>query len=506
MNAPDPSTSLNPSPGYTPTTPRYPPTSPMHRLNLPTIPFLNPRASYTPTTSPTSLNRSDLPTMPSLNPSPRYSPTIPRYSPTSPRYRSDLPTIPSLNSILRETPTIPSHRSGALTLPSLNPSLRYHPTTPSYDPVGPRHRRALSSLAYSPNPPLPTKDKYISDLKPLLESFTCSLCLEAYSEEHFPVRLPKCGHVYGDYCIVEWFESNHENANTCPLCRGLLFESEFVDEDEHSGIIIPPADEDHALVEEGSYANLGRDDNHAIHEQEVEPELEHEVEDDATNRQQDEDHTIIAEDEENANDLLLRPSGNLSPDPLEQLRLNLWQTAEFQDSHEAQSEAADTDANNEWLDTSERQENRAREGQRAWDRACTRYLETRRTVPSDLMGPRLRAIVMPSDEEQRQRLQQDEDEGHYSPFPHDDCDCYGCWQRSRDIEDEETRHRATLQEYEEYEEEEEEQEQDEDEEEDDEEEEEGEENLSDDEFMADTPYPYDLDNDYDPDEDMPDYS
>jgi hypothetical protein len=72
-----------------------------------------------------------------------------------------------------------------------------------------------------------TKDLFISALEPLM----CSLCLEPYSTTHMPIQLPDCGHIFGDYCLVNAIETDIKNNNRCPLCRKELFEQEDFDED-----------------------------------------------------------------------------------------------------------------------------------------------------------------------------------------------------------------------------------------------------------------------------------
>lgn len=65
----------------------------------------------------------------------------------------------------------------------------------------------------------------------------CPICLEPYATQpynaqspqtqedddlshiHFPVRLEKCGHVFGFPCLAAWTSSG----NTCPLCRAVLY-------------------------------------------------------------------------------------------------------------------------------------------------------------------------------------------------------------------------------------------------------------------------------------------
>lgn len=46
-----------------------------------------------------------------------------------------------------------------------------------------------------------------------MEVQTCSICLENVS--NVPL---KCGHVFHDKCVLEWFKTN----NTCPNCRSTI--------------------------------------------------------------------------------------------------------------------------------------------------------------------------------------------------------------------------------------------------------------------------------------------
>ncbi|TGO33909.1 hypothetical protein BHYA_0222g00190 [Botrytis hyacinthi] len=53
----------------------------------------------------------------------------------------------------------------------------------------------------------------------------CGICIESYAEatiplepNHEPAKMPKCGHVFGRDCIVEWLKKH----DTCPLCRDEL--------------------------------------------------------------------------------------------------------------------------------------------------------------------------------------------------------------------------------------------------------------------------------------------
>jgi hypothetical protein len=70
---------------------------------------------------------------------------------------------------------------------------------------------------------LPTRAAYTKDLIPVARCSAagpCPICQEDYDDEHQPVLLQHCGHIFGKACILEWFA---EGANTCPLDRKKLF-------------------------------------------------------------------------------------------------------------------------------------------------------------------------------------------------------------------------------------------------------------------------------------------
>ncbi|KAF1943317.1 hypothetical protein EJ02DRAFT_141833 [Clathrospora elynae] len=72
---------------------------------------------------------------------------------------------------------------------------------------------------------LPSHEVYIKDLVPVAicsAASPCPICHEDYNEEHAPVLLRGCGHIFGKPCILEWFE---EGGNTCPLDRKVLFDT-----------------------------------------------------------------------------------------------------------------------------------------------------------------------------------------------------------------------------------------------------------------------------------------
>ena len=63
----------------------------------------------------------------------------------------------------------------------------------------------------------------------LIETGCCSICLEPYEFtllSEVPLRLPVCGHVFGDICISEWITDEH---NTCPMCRRFILKNDDID-------------------------------------------------------------------------------------------------------------------------------------------------------------------------------------------------------------------------------------------------------------------------------------
>ncbi|KAM0437733.1 hypothetical protein ACHAPT_002098 [Fusarium lateritium] len=53
---------------------------------------------------------------------------------------------------------------------------------------------------------------------------SCVICYNDYGVEtpegicEAPLRLPKCGHIFGDHCIKKWLE----DSDSCPYCRDKL--------------------------------------------------------------------------------------------------------------------------------------------------------------------------------------------------------------------------------------------------------------------------------------------
>ncbi|MCJ1460590.1 hypothetical protein MMC28_010972 [Mycoblastus sanguinarius] len=67
----------------------------------------------------------------------------------------------------------------------------------------------------------------------------CVICTTTYGKrsedniiEH-ALKMRKCGHVIGNYCIRKWFETS----NSCPFCRDELFEKERDENGEEIGIL-----------------------------------------------------------------------------------------------------------------------------------------------------------------------------------------------------------------------------------------------------------------------------
>jgi hypothetical protein len=50
----------------------------------------------------------------------------------------------------------------------------------------------------------------------------CAIHHFTYTHTDRPVRIEQCKHIFGLECLLEWFE----NADTCPLCRTVLFTRE----------------------------------------------------------------------------------------------------------------------------------------------------------------------------------------------------------------------------------------------------------------------------------------
>ncbi|KAF2116197.1 hypothetical protein BDV96DRAFT_45220 [Lophiotrema nucula] len=56
-------------------------------------------------------------------------------------------------------------------------------------------------------------------------STDCPICLLPFSTRDLPIRLnTPCQHVFGRTCLEQWISSDRPNANTCPLCREVLFD------------------------------------------------------------------------------------------------------------------------------------------------------------------------------------------------------------------------------------------------------------------------------------------
>jgi hypothetical protein len=58
----------------------------------------------------------------------------------------------------------------------------------------------------------------------------CALCMQTLNEEHPPVPLEHCCHVFGKKWLEEWLDSNNAQRNKFPTCRALLFGEREVDQ------------------------------------------------------------------------------------------------------------------------------------------------------------------------------------------------------------------------------------------------------------------------------------
>jgi hypothetical protein len=80
----------------------------------------------------------------------------------------------------------------------------------------------------------------------------CIICYNDFGTEtpdghtETPIRLPKCHHVFGDYCIKQWFK----DSDSCPYCR-----CKVPSEPKKSDI-----DELRRRVPHGPFSHVPRDD------------------------------------------------------------------------------------------------------------------------------------------------------------------------------------------------------------------------------------------------------
>ncbi|KAF2828156.1 hypothetical protein CC86DRAFT_381104 [Ophiobolus disseminans] len=51
----------------------------------------------------------------------------------------------------------------------------------------------------------------------------CAICDEKFSDEHPPVPLRSCSHIFGKECIEKWAQSDNAQRNKCPTCRAVMF-------------------------------------------------------------------------------------------------------------------------------------------------------------------------------------------------------------------------------------------------------------------------------------------
>ncbi|KAF1916997.1 hypothetical protein BDU57DRAFT_517427 [Ampelomyces quisqualis] len=105
------------------------------------------------------------------------------------------------------------------------------------------HRMPLSRYPHHGDPNVATS-RQIQELKdklprrllgelPAETSSMCDICAKDYScvhvkaceEEEVAIELA-CGHVFGEFCIFQWFDTckTHKNKVTCPMCRTRLIE------------------------------------------------------------------------------------------------------------------------------------------------------------------------------------------------------------------------------------------------------------------------------------------
>ncbi|KAF1923207.1 uncharacterized protein M421DRAFT_96253 [Didymella exigua CBS 183.55] len=57
-----------------------------------------------------------------------------------------------------------------------------------------------------------------------LQELTWPICCDSFSEEHYPICVDGCRHVFGVECLRSWVTSGRSDQNTCPNCRAAMFE------------------------------------------------------------------------------------------------------------------------------------------------------------------------------------------------------------------------------------------------------------------------------------------
>lgn len=64
-----------------------------------------------------------------------------------------------------------------------------------------------------------------------IEDRTCDICYGSYGDDEtpsnitvVPIRIRTCRHIFCRDCISQHVRTQHPNANTCPKCRGVLFQ------------------------------------------------------------------------------------------------------------------------------------------------------------------------------------------------------------------------------------------------------------------------------------------
>lgn len=77
-----------------------------------------------------------------------------------------------------------------------------------------------------PDPALPTRaDFFANGMTPAVvgDRFldgNCAFCWDEYNEEHVPVKIQPCEHVYGRGCVDKMVEAGEKK---CPICQEAWF-------------------------------------------------------------------------------------------------------------------------------------------------------------------------------------------------------------------------------------------------------------------------------------------
>ena len=127
---------------------------------------------------------------------------------------------------------------------------------PHKSPNAPNHNHNCNQFAYDSDSifimtyqSLPKKNEFFASgglVELTTHDVECVICKEPFdrSQDHAPVQIKKCGHVFGKSCLLTWWDlesSTHITTKNCCLCRCELFTA-------RPSILIPTGTDDDLLL------------------------------------------------------------------------------------------------------------------------------------------------------------------------------------------------------------------------------------------------------------------